>query len=110
MRHTALLLLFTCLPLLATAAEKPVPPPPLPEENATPDSRQDLPEPEVTIRHGADRTVEEYRINGALRYVKITPRKGKPYYMVDTDGDGVLDERYNDLDNPPINQWILLRW
>ena len=45
-----------------------------------------------------------------MRYVKITPKKGKPYYFVDTNGDGILDERFDNLDNPPINQWILLRW
>jgi hypothetical protein len=30
--------------------------------------------------------------------------------MNDTDGDGILDKRDDNLDNPPINQWILLRW
>jgi hypothetical protein len=108
MRHFALLVLFASLS--AQAAETLAPPPPLPEENTVPDSRDALPEPEVTIRHETDRTVEEYRINGVVRYIKVTPNKGKPYYFVDTNGDGILDERFDNLDNPPINQWILLRW
>jgi len=84
------------------------PPPPLPEE--TDDSR-DIPQPEVNIIHRKDMRVEEYRINGRLRYVKITPKKGKPYYLVDRDGDGDLETRHNDLDGvPPINEWILLEW
>ena len=84
------------------------PPPPLPE--AVDDSR-DIPQPEVNIIHRKDMRVEEYRINGKLRYVKITPKKGKPYYLVDRDGDGDLETRHNDLDGvPPINEWILLEW
>jgi len=96
------------------AADKPPPkasrppPPPLPEGSA--DDSNKLPQPEVTIIEREDRTVEEYRVNGLLRYVKITPKKGPPYYIVDTNGDGVLDKQFDNLDNPPINQWILLQW
>lgn len=89
-------------PLMAADETPTSPPPPLPDEP--------LPEPEVTIIHGEDKTIEEYRVNGQVRFVKITPKKGKPYYMIDTDGDGQLDKRDDNLDNPPINQWILLRW
>ena len=35
-------------------------------------------EPDVTIRQDGDRTVEEYRVNGFLYAVKITPKNGKP--------------------------------
>lgn len=54
--------------------------------------------------------IEEVRINGQLRYIKVTPNKGAPYYFIDTDGDGAVDTRKSDLDNPTINQWILKRW
>ncbi len=67
-------------------------------------------EPEVTIVHREGATIEEYRVGGQLRYAKIIPSRGAPYYMFDSDGDGMLDTRWNDLDNPPINQWILKRW
>jgi hypothetical protein len=80
-------------------------PPPLPEEN-----RDSLPEPEVNIIHREDRTIEEYRVNGTLRYIKVIPQKGPPYYFVDTNGDGILDQQFSSLDNPPLNQWILFRW
>jgi len=81
--------------------------PTLPDEAS--DSRN-IPQPEVRIIRKKDAVVEEYRVKGNLRFIKITPSVGKPYYMVDTDGDGVLETRENDLDNPPINQWILLEW
>lgn len=85
--------------------EVPPPPPELIEEEG-----QRLPEPEVRIIKRKGATIEEYRVNGRLRYAKITPSKGPAYYMVDTDGDGLLDTRHDDLRNPPIQQWILLQW
>ncbi len=91
----------------ARAAEPLVPPPPLPDE---PKKSTDIPEPEVNIIHREDRTIEEYRVNGVLRYIKIIPSHGPAYYMIDTDGDGSLDQRFEDLENPPINQWILMEW
>lgn len=40
-------------------------------------------EPEITIHEGKDKTmIEEYRINGELYVIKITPRIGKPYYLL----------------------------
>ena len=104
MRRIVLLSLMLFLPFTLSAQDNQAPPPPLPEDNTG------LPEPEVTIVHKKDSVIEEYRINGQLRYAKIKPSKGPAYYMIDTDGDGILDKRDNNLDNPPINQWIPLRW
>lgn len=39
-------------------------------------------EPEITIHEGKDKMIEEYRINGELYMLKITPRIGKPYYLL----------------------------
>ena len=82
------------------------PPPALPEE----DDSRNIPQPEVRIIRKKDVVIEEYSINGQVRYVKITPASGNPYYMVDTDGDGILETRNDNFANPPINQWILLKW
>lgn len=83
---------------------------PADQDNNEADDSRNIPQPEVRIIKKKDTTIEEYRVNGRVRYVKIIPSVGKPYYMVDTDGDGRLDKRENDLDNPPINRWILLEW
>ena len=99
------ILLLALLAPVHAEEERTALPPPLPEEPS-----DQMPEPEVKIIHREDRIVEEVSVNGQLRYVKITPKKGVPYYIVDTDGDGVLDQQFNSLDNPNINQWILLRW
>ncbi|MGG7054829.1 DUF2782 domain-containing protein [Nitrosomonas sp. ANs5] len=69
-----------------------VPLPDLPD----PPSEEDIPlpdlgldpslEPEITIREGEEETIEEYRINGQLYMIKITPRIGKPYYLLNRRG------------------------
>lgn len=87
------------------ALDVPPPPPEVLEEEG-----KHLPEPEVTIIKRKGATIEEYRVNGQLRYAKITPASGPAYYMVDTDGDGQLDTRNDNLSNPPIQQWILWKW
>ena len=74
------------------------------------DDSRNIPQPEVRIIRRKDTVIEEYRVNGHLRFIKITPSSGNPYYMVDTDGDGVLETREDNFANPPINQWILLEW
>ena len=85
--------------------------PTIPDEDTDEaDDSRNIPEPEVRIIRKKDTVIEEYRVNGRVRFVKITPSKGKPYYMVDTDGDGVLETRDDNFTNPPINQWILLEW
>lgn len=81
--------------------------PTLPDEA---DDSRNIPQPEVRIIRKKEAVIEEYRVNGRLRFIKITPSIGNPYYMVDTDGDGVLETREDNFSNPPINQWILLEW
>ncbi len=55
--------------------------------------------------------MEEYRIHNQLYMIKVTPKIGKPYYLVDSDGDGKLDKRRNELDSKIlIPSWIVLKW
>ena len=101
-----LLILCSLLPFSAVANEKPqasIPPVVVPENG--------LQDPQVTIiQRGKDR-VEEYRVNGQLRMIKITPALGPPYYFVDNDGDGVFSERRNSLDNSPsMAQWLIKKY
>lgn len=67
--------------------------------------------PDITITERGETTVEEYRINGQLYMIKIIPKKGVPYYLVDSNGDGLLSRRMNDL-SPGflIPSWVILRW
>jgi hypothetical protein len=96
---------------LSAQEESPVPPSlpaQSPEASKAPQD-QEL-QPEVTItKHNGD-VFEEYRINGQLYMVKITPSKGLPYYLMDSDGDGSLETRRNELDNPEVVKWRIFSW
>ncbi len=101
----------------ASAQIIPAPLPPIPDPVApravseAPPPQQEQIEPEVTIVERPNYTAEEYRINGRLYKVKITPSSGPAYYLVDMDGDGALETRRHELD-PGFNipHWILFRW
>ena len=67
-------------------------------------------EPEVNIIQGQDRIIEEYRVDGQLYMIKVTPKGGVPYYFIDTDGDSHLETSRYELAPPEIPQWILFRW
>lgn len=65
---------------------------------------------DITTRAGRDGDViEEYRIAGQLRVVKITPRHGPTYYLVDSDGDGKLDSSKGEGPISPV-QYKLFEW
>ena len=68
-------------------------------------------EPQVVIRKSGENTIEEYRVNGQLFKVKVTPTVGPAYFMIDTDGDGVMDQRHDRLgDQLTTPQWVLFKW
>ncbi len=96
----------SALPVQTAPSERvDAPPPPMPAE-----AEEGL-EPEVTIIRKDDRTIEEYRLNGQLYMIKITPSKGYPYYLVDADGDGNLETRRNELDpRILVPSWVIFRW
>lgn len=75
-----------------------------------PGAAEDGLEPEVTIIETTRGTIQEYRSGGVLYMVKITPRRGLPYYLVDTDGDGMMDMRHNDPTDITIPQWRIYSW
>jgi hypothetical protein len=81
----------------------PLPPPPNLEVLA---DDGDL-EPQVTITKQTEQTVEEFRVAGRLYMIKITPKNGFPYYLVDDRGDGKFS-RQESLDSgirPP--RWVI---
>ncbi len=108
--NLGLLLLLVALPLAAeeTAGEPAIAPEP-PELPPQVESGEAL-EPEVTIIKSEEKTVEEYRLDGKLVMVKITPAAGKPYYLVDSDGNGTLDTQENDPRSASVQQWVIFSW
>jgi len=80
-----------------------IPPPPIVGED------QVTAEPKVTIIKKNGETIEEYRINGQLYMLKVTPAHGVPYYMhkEDQSGGWLMDGPSQPLSIP---KWILFRF
>ncbi|MEO8161164.1 MAG: DUF2782 domain-containing protein [Arenimonas sp.] len=88
----------------ATDKDVPIPakqPPPATDENA----------PTVSIRAGAngDR-VEEYRQNGQVFMVRVTPRHGRAYYLYDDDHNGRMDRSDAEKNDISPVYWTLYEW
>lgn len=76
-----------------------------------PDLPQQLEEAEVTIIQQEGRVIEEYRLDGQLRAIRVIPVTGRPYYLIDTDGDGSLDQRRFTLsDDILVPGWVVHSW
>ncbi len=68
------------------------------------------PEPEITIRDGGDRTLYEYRANGILYAIKVKPKMGPEYFLVDANGDGNFVRKETTRKSFLVPEWVLLRW
>lgn len=104
--HLFLSLLLPALPLYAVdmqASPDPAAPPSVGVE-------EDM-QPEVNIIKRDDALVQEYRMNGTLYMIKVTPKVGPPYYLIDTNGDGNLNARRSELDPAfAVPSWMIFRW
>jgi len=111
MRHWffVLALCFSVSSLAQQADKRPQDLEPLPEPPPPPPGVDVAPplEPEVTIIRRGEDIVEEYRVGGRLYMMKITPKGGPPFYLVDKLGDGNFS-RMESLDSgvhPPM--WLI---
>lgn len=74
------------------------------------DANEPVDDPQVTISKQTEQTVEEYRANGKLYMIKITPKHGVPYYLVDERGDGKF-ARQESLDSGlRVPRWVIFRF
>lgn len=66
-------------------------------------------DPDVTIRQDGDKTITEYRQNGFLYAIKVTPKSGKPYFLVRADGS---EGNFVRSDQPDmlIPAWEIFKW
>jgi hypothetical protein len=86
---------------------QPIPEPPPPPPGLEPDAAL---EPQVTIQRRGSDTVEEFRLNGRLYMIRVTPANGRPYYLLDTIGRGdfVRHDSYDTGTRPPM--WVIHQW
>ena len=80
----------------------PEPPPPPPEIANDPEL-----EPQITIVRRQTETIEEYRVNGRLTMVKVTPKTGRPYYLVADGADGAFIRRDSLDSGLRVPMWLL---
>lgn len=86
---------------------QPLPPPPAMDPPG--DTPVDADEGVTITKDTADK-IEEFRVGGRLYMIKITPKHGSPYYLVDESGDGKF-ARQGSLDSgfrPP--QWVIKKF
>lgn len=85
-----LALLLGAFALAAAAQTRPADLQPLPEPPPPPPGMIDdaALQPQITIKKRGEDKVEEYRMNGKLYMIKVTPPHGIPYYLVDPEGNG----------------------
>ena len=105
----ASLLLLAALPVVAQQKDlQPLPavPPPPPGMEAFDEAL----EPQVTIVRNKKETREEFRANGKLYMIKVTPSVGKPYYLIDNQGNGQFVESSipHPVTKPPM--WVIHSW
>lgn len=81
-----------------------VTPPPLPADRGDTDADE---APQVTVIHRDQQVVEEVRINGQLRYIRVTPPHGRPYYLIPDAAGGTFARRDSIDSTLMVPLWVL---
>ena len=83
---------------------------PLPEIPTPPNLDDTDLAPQITITQKDRDTIEEARVNGAIVWIKVTPRHGRPYYLIPTAGANMYIRR-DSLDTAlKVQMWVLFSW
>ena len=99
----------------AVAEDAAAPAPVVREEAPLPEKILEPPPPEaaptVSIRTDGRNgdVVEEYKQNGKIYMVKVRPQRGVPYTLLDTNGDGMLDQQDGEGPVRPV-YYTLYEW
>ena len=83
-------------------------PPPMPAATTPKDLAM---EPVATTRMEGDQEVTEYRVKGKLYMMRVKPRNGPGYTLMDNKGDGSFTRQDHTLTpNTAVPQWLLLEF
>ncbi len=70
--------------------------------------------PETTVRLYQDvdgMKLREYAINGHVFQIEVIPYGGRPYMLIDQDGNGLFESRYDSVrPHFVLPQWVLFRF
>lgn len=97
MKQILIALTLVAMPFLSQAKVEP------PEEGSSISQ-----EPQVTIIEGENKRMEIRQINGKVYSIKVIPKKGRPYWLVDKEGDG--DFIRDSADRMQVPEWVLMSW
>ena len=82
---------------------------PIPEKIPAPASEANAPTVTIRASENGD-VVEEYRQNGQVFMVRITPVRGVPYYLYDDDRNGRLDRSDAEKNDISPVYWTIYEW
>jgi len=105
---TVLIPLLLALAVQDPAPAQPVQEAPIPAKEVVAAAKDDPPTVSIRTEGNGDR-VEEYRQNGRVYMVKVTPSRGPAYYLMDTDGNGKLNRDDRDPRVSPVH-WTIYEW
>ena len=68
-------------------------------------------EPVATTRMEGDQEITEYRVKGKLYMMRVKPKNGPAYTLMDNKGDGSFSRQDHTLTpNTAVPQWLLLEF
>ena len=73
-----------------------------------PGARISADEPVITIRRQDGAEFKEYRVQGQLVAVKVTPPVGKPYWLIERNGS--MQRHDGPSPNLTVPSWLVLEW
>lgn len=106
LRNICLLLMGAGIAFSASPSSTEAPPPPEVSEasDATADASA---EPEIRIIRRVKTTEQEYWVNGKRYMVKVMPRIGAPYYLMDQNGSGEM-KQVDPSRTTVVPEWVLI--
>ena len=108
MRRLLLLFLAFAFSISVQAQQRPPKLEPLPEPPPPPPMPVDAPAVRIPLQEGDK--VEEVREGGRIVMLKVTPPNGKPYYLLDTTGNGNWMRRDSLDDGVRVPMWPIHTW
>lgn len=108
MRRLLLVVVLVIFSTLAHAQRRPPTLEPLPEPPPPPPMAPEEPTVRIPVETGDK--IEEVREGGRVVMLKVTPPHGKPYYLVDTTGNGNWMRRDSLDDGVRVPMWPIHTW